>query len=115
MVEAAKTKDGRSPADDFLQELAKRRQRIGLLAAVAVRFEDIATTGDLEVPRELNDLGDGIWEIKAERVRLPFYWSAQPCASPVIRITHGFWKGTWNTPRKEIYRARWIRDGDMKS
>ncbi|GAB3337672.1 hypothetical protein RMN56_10285 [Micromonospora halotolerans] len=115
MVEAARISDGTALADEFLQKLEKKRGGLELVAAVAVRFEDIARTGTLEIPRELNELRDDLWEIKAERVRLPFYWTQRAFASKAIRITHGFLKGTWKTPRGEIDKALWVRREDLRS
>lgn len=112
VIEAAWTRDHRAPSDEFLQDLEGRKRTLSLAAAVAMRFEDLARYGKLEIPRELNELRDGLWEIKAERVRLPFFWMLEPSHARAIRLTHGFLKGTERTPRREIDRAGWIRTED---
>lgn len=112
MIEAARTADGTSPAFDFLAGLGRRPKEIPRLAAVVMRFEELSRTGTLPIPRELNELRDGIWEIKAETVRLPYFRITGPCAMEVIRVTHGFTKNTQRTPRKEIDKALWVRRED---
>ncbi|MFY1696693.1 MULTISPECIES: type II toxin-antitoxin system RelE/ParE family toxin [unclassified Solwaraspora] len=122
MVEGARLSSGKVLVEEFFESLAGRKFRDGLrrvsgmdlLAAIALRFEDLARTGTLPIPRELNELRSDIWEIKAERVRLPFYWTQIPFASRAIRLTHGFIKATAKTPRKEIDCAIWVRKEDLK-
>jgi hypothetical protein len=118
MIEAARLPDGSAPADDFLVMLEESKGELRRrLADIAVRFEDYAHRGTLRVPRELNDLGDGIREIKAGNVRLPFFEIENQEHSPVgvVRLTNGFVKKTWNTPRKHILKAVWVRGKDQES
>ncbi|MER7168903.1 type II toxin-antitoxin system RelE/ParE family toxin [Micromonospora sp. NPDC000207] len=114
MIEAARAPDGNSLADAFLMDMARTSKGISRLADVAMRFEDFARTGDLEIPRELNELVEDLWEIKVQKVRLPFFWLQKPFDSTAVRLTHGFMKGTEKTPRKEIYRAMWVRKADLE-
>jgi phage-related protein len=115
MIEAARTRDDAVLADEFLRDLERTRGGLARLADVAMRFEDLALTGTLEIPRELNELRDDLWEVKVEKIRLPFFWLQQPFKSTAIRLTHGFMKNTQRTPRKEIDRAQWVRKEDLES
>jgi phage-related protein len=115
MIEAARTVDGASPVDDWLRTLERSRnpkdQRRA--AEIAILFEDYADNETLEVPRELNDLRDGIRELKPGDVRLPFF-EVPRTRSGAIRLTHGFLKRSWKAPRAEIDRALWGRKQDME-
>ncbi|WP_156056496.1 hypothetical protein [Streptosporangium roseum] len=82
------------------------------MADILVRLERYAVTGTLAVPRELNDLRDGIREIKAGDVRLPFFDVPGSIAN-AIRLTSGFFKSSWKTPRKHIDEAIWVRREDL--
>jgi len=85
-------------------------------------------------PNEINDLGDGLWELKGGRLRLPFF--GVDCSGTVslsghhrrlvlprgvrtprgsdrsARGTHVFGKGQHRTPRKQIDRALGIMRRD---
>lgn len=115
MIEAAWDRDGAAAADQFLNELlvSRKRKDRQRLADVLVRFESYCRTGTLKVPMELNDLRDGIREIKAGDVRLPFF-HVDPSPAGAVRLTHGFLKGTQRAPFKEIARAIGIRREDGK-
>ncbi|GII87421.1 hypothetical protein Ssi03_54110 [Sphaerisporangium siamense] len=116
MIEAARTRDGEYRADSFMRMLESSRSRKDetRLADILIRFERYAHTGSLPVPRELNDLRDGIKEIKAGDVRLPFFDVVKSSAA-AIRLTSGFLKKSWKTPRKQIDEAMWIRREDLAS
>ncbi|MEU8266393.1 hypothetical protein AB0B89_04435 [Sphaerisporangium sp. NPDC049002] len=62
MIEAARTREGEARADAFIARLEKSRSQKDAkrLADILVRFERYAYTGSLAIPRELNDLRDGI-------------------------------------------------------
>ncbi|MER6782625.1 MULTISPECIES: type II toxin-antitoxin system RelE/ParE family toxin [unclassified Streptomyces] len=116
MIEAARTEDGASPVDEYLNGLltsgkAKDEER---LASILVRFESFARRGTLEIPRELNELQDGLWEFKAGTDRVPFFYLAES-ESNALRATHGFIKRQLRTPRKEINWAKRIRKEDLAS
>jgi hypothetical protein len=86
---------------------------------------------------EINDLGEGLWELKIGKVRIPFFegnctgtgssmgaipklglpTNVQPptTGSHCARMTHAFEKGTEKTPRREIDRAEGIRREDFHS
>ena len=66
LIEAARVADGREPAVEFLDALANGKKKdLERLAKLMVRFEEYARTGRLVVPRELNELRNGFWEVKA--------------------------------------------------
>ncbi|WP_020544481.1 hypothetical protein [Nonomuraea coxensis] len=116
MIEAARTTRGECRADAFLTQLEQSRSRkdVVRLAEILVRFERYALTGSLAVPRELNDLRGGIREIKAGDVRLPFFDVPRSNAG-AIRLTSGFLKKSWRTPRRHIDEAIWVRREDLTS
>jgi len=116
MIEAARTVNGKSPVDDYLMALersrkSKDRERV---ATIAILLEDYADHETLAVPRELNDLRDGIRELKPGDVRLPFF-EVGGSRSGAIRLTHGFLKRQRRTPREEIDMAIWVRKQDREA
>lgn len=115
VIEAAFDSLGAWPSLEYLSEYEKgnRRQRQAY-ADVLIRLEDFAHTGTLIIPRELNELRDGLWEIKVGKIRLPFYYTPAPARCGTVRITHGFTKNTDRTPLREIDRASGIRREDRK-
>jgi hypothetical protein len=114
VIEAARTMARRSPADEFLRMLAGGgRANLRRLADIMVRFEDMARLGTLPIPRELNELRGGIWEIKAGNVRLPFF-DVDRLPITELRVTSGFLKRQERTPRREIDRAEWVRREDLQ-
>ncbi|GHE43842.1 hypothetical protein GCM10017673_52480 [Streptosporangium violaceochromogenes] len=116
MIEAARTTTGECRADEFIKKLENSRKPKDAqrLADILVRLERFAATGTLAVPRELNDLRDGIREIKAGDVRLPFF-DVPRTFSGAIRLTGGFLKRSWRTPRNHIDEAIWVRREDLAS
>ncbi len=117
MIEAARGLNGSSLSVDYIESMEnKRRPDNRRLAVIALVFEEMARTGTLEIPRELNTLRDGIEEIKAGDIRFPFYRPEEEAShAATIRLTHGFKKGGDNTPRKEIDKAIWVRREDQQS
>lgn len=76
---------------------------VNRLADVATVVETYARTGELEKPRELNDLEGDLRELKAGDVRLSFYEVTDDLhGKPVIRLTEGFLKTQLPTQRKHI-------------
>jgi hypothetical protein len=117
-IEAARTRDGLEPVEEYLRKLEKSpghgRRNETKLATILIRFEDFATTGYLEQPRELNYLEDDVWEIKAGVSRLPFFYADDAPHGKVIRITSGFDKKQESAPAREIRKAKWVRDQDAQ-
>jgi hypothetical protein len=117
-IEAARTRDGGEPVEEYLQKLERSpghgRRNEAKLATILIRFEDFASTGYLEQPRELNHLQDEIWEIKAGVSRLPFFYVNDEPHGRVIRLTNGFDKKEEITPVARIRRAVWVRDQDAQ-
>lgn len=106
------------PVETLLQELESsgRRKDVQLLADMAVVFEEYGLRGTLVVPRELNELRDGLWEIKVGDLRFPFYTlddASHP--APAARLTGGFRKRTSRTPRQELDKALWVMREDTKA
>ncbi|MGW6411051.1 type II toxin-antitoxin system RelE/ParE family toxin [Streptomyces vinaceus] len=116
MIEAAVTEDGASPVDDYLNSLFSSGKKADLdrLAGILIRFEAYAQHGTLEIPRELNELRDGLWEFKSGRDRTPFFY-LESSKSNALRVTHGFIKRQERTPQKEINWAMRIRREDLAS
>lgn len=116
LVEAARTTSGTYPCDEFLRELeiSKKKKDRARLAVILIVLEDFAHRRDLTFPREINDLEDGIRELKPGDVRLPFF-DVPEAKLGAVRLTHGFFKGTPWAPRKEILRALWVREEDTAS
>ncbi|WP_037576828.1 type II toxin-antitoxin system RelE/ParE family toxin [Phaeacidiphilus oryzae] len=115
MIEAAHS-PGADLADAYLRDLEHSRsgKKLDQLADIAVVFEEFAHTGELAIPRELNDLVDGLREIKVGKHRFPFFHPRSDTKYP-LRLTHGFEKQTEKTPRKHIDKAKWVRRKDLES
>lgn len=111
-IEAAFDRAGQAPAVGFFDDLLRAKRTRPFAGDAAQRLEDFARAGRLEVPRELNRLHDELWEIKAQRVRLPLYYATADCAD--VRVTHGFLKNSQKTPRREIDRGLAIIREDKK-
>jgi hypothetical protein len=117
IVEAAQTLNGDEPAEDYLAKLETSRRPAALrrLADIAIVLNEYAREGQLRIPLELNQLQDDLWEIKVGDTRLPFYeFQDSVHGSMVTRLTHGFKKGQWPTPKGEIRRGMWIVGQDRQ-
>lgn len=120
IIEAARTSRGEDLVDEYLVRkpwMLRRKNTIVREADVAIVFEEYARTGVLRIPRELNDLdlSIGLREIKAGPGRFPFYeFTDQRHTVTVTRLTHGFTKGTDETPYKEINKAKWVMRQDKE-
>ncbi|WP_143668747.1 hypothetical protein [Streptomyces sp. b62] len=116
MIEAAKVADGTYPCDTFLRglETSRKRKDRENLAVILMVLEDYAHRRELIFPREINNLEDGIRELKPGKVRLPFFEVPRSTVG-AIRLTHGFMKGTRWAPRGEILKAQWVRREDLAS
>ncbi|MFD8319135.1 type II toxin-antitoxin system RelE/ParE family toxin [Kitasatospora purpeofusca] len=113
-IEAARTSEGRSEADEFLADLeknSKRKVNLFRLGDIAIRFEEFSDKGNLRIPMQLNHLRGEIYEIKAGDVRLPFFYSSHG-SRKIVRLTHGFLKKSQQTPRREIDKAFWVMRED---
>lgn len=86
-------------------------------ADVVAVLDEYAGTGRLRIPRELNDLdlAIGLREIKVGSARFPFYELTDSVHTvTVTRLTHGFTKGTQETPRGDIGKAKWAIEQDRR-
>jgi hypothetical protein len=118
IIEAARTRDGEEPVEEFMERLedSKKRSEIERFADVAIVFEEYGSRGSLRIPRELNQLKDELWEIKAGDVRFPFYQVTDGDHPAIVaRLTGAFIKGTRRTPRREIDRALWVMKEDKQA
>lgn len=115
MIEAALAADGVALADEYLAALEKSKKDRDQdhLTDIVLVFEEFARTGELIIPRELNELRDGLWEIKVGKARFPFFYLAESAAG-ALRLTHWFKKGTDKTPIGEINKANWVRGKDLE-
>jgi hypothetical protein len=118
IIEAARPVKGDDLVEDFLTQkpwlLLRGKPRVSE-ADVALVFDEYARTGRLRIPTELNDLdlSIGLREIKVGVARFPFYELAdQLHPVRVTRLTHGFTKGTVETPRKHIALAKAVMEHD---
>jgi hypothetical protein len=114
-VEAAWDRNREAQAVVFQRDLGLgrfRRRNEQRLAALAIRLEDYCNTGKLQIPRELNQLNDALWEIKAGDLRLPFF-DVPNTRSGSVRATHGFIKNSKMTPRIHISKAVGIMREDL--
>jgi len=121
IIEAARAAGGQDLVDEYLTKkpwlLRRKKVRVNE-ADVALRFDEYARTGSLRVPLELNDLDVtvGLREIKVGPARFPFYeLTDSEHAVTVTRLTHGFTKGTDQTPPRELRRAKAIMELDRQS
>jgi hypothetical protein len=111
VIEAARTLEGEEPAEEYLAKLEKSRRPAALrrLADVAIVLNEYAREGRLRIPLEMNHLQGDLWEIKVGDTRLPFYELNDALHDTIAtRLTHGFKKGQWPTPKGEIRKGRWI-------
>jgi hypothetical protein len=121
IIEAARAAGGQDLVDEYLTKkpwLLWRKKVHVNEAEAALRFDEYARTGSLRIPLELNDLDPtvGLREIKVGVARFPFYEvtdSMHPVT--VTRLTHGFTKGTDETPPRELRRAKAIMELDGQS
>lgn len=117
-IEAALDKTGSPEAIRYLENLADEA-RISVasaqntLADLALQLQDFADGKPQDIPRQVNDLRDGIQEIKVGKLRLPFYLR-EDASCGHVRLTHGFWKRGNDTPNREIDKAKAIRRTDME-
>lgn len=116
MIEAARLADGTSPVDNDLIAFEKSRKKeiVKSLADLAIILEKYADHDTLRIPGELNDLEDGIRELKIKIIRLPFF-ELPGSRRGAVRLTHGFEKKSQTCPPPQIRRAIWIRGQDQEA
>ena len=112
MIEAAMAPRETGGVEEFFRSLEGSPTGRQQLADIAVRFEAYARDDTLSFPRQINDLADGLRELKVGKIRLPFF-ETDHLGITAARLTHAFIKKTENTPRQEIDRARWVRGKDI--
>ncbi len=154
-VECAIRMDGSTPAFEFLMKLRSEAWPDGVVQLVnpnlapkrhyyvfISRLRHLAETGLPADPKAINALLDGLWEVKAVKLRIPFfdldekgnlvkkgknkdrhlvdpegnntYWEYPKFEKKLI-LTHGFPKPGGKTPPPEIELAKLIRDEDLQN
>jgi hypothetical protein len=111
IIEAARTMAGDEPAEELLVQLesSTKPRDISRFADIALVLEDYAREGTLEIPRELNQLREDLWEIKPGDVRLTFYEPSDDVHPvQVTRLATGFIKKQQQAPLREINRGLWV-------
>jgi phage-related protein len=72
---------------------------------IVSRIMTMAEMGPKPRPERYGDLGEGIYEMKIDQHRIPFFYAGQG----IIVLTHGFFKTTQKAPPREVRRARELR------
>ena len=119
VVEAAVDPDGASVIVQQLRQLSQSPRR-----AVQQRWEDLnerfvqlAIYGELEIPREMRNIEDELWEIKTSEDRVLFYERVASGHPRSVRLAYLFGKTKGKTPQgkmpaKHIRKGLWIVRGD---
>lgn len=81
---------------------ATESERTKLLALLAFT----AANGPPRNREKSNDLGDGLFEFKTKKLRVPYFYDEDR----IILCTHVFKKQGQRTPKEEILRALRMRD-----
>lgn len=97
----ARDRDGAYPAMEFFDQLS-----IADKLKLDQLFRILGDHGKHTNPEKFGDLGDGLYEFKSFKIRLPFAYAGYERG--LILITHGFWKKRDKAPPPEIARARRI-------
>lgn len=121
-VETAIDKTKSSPAHDDLSSMRSSSKSAirDRYYDLEDRFEQYSAYGKLEVPREMREIPQGLWEIKTAQDRVPFYAvKATGDHRRSIRLLSVFQKKKGKTaegkiPRNQVDRAVWVREGDKK-
>ena len=115
---------------------SRRVRHLDRLADLAVVIDDFVARPLQLRANEVNDLGEGLWELKAGTLRVPFFGAECPgdtrscrCGRQLVlprivkqpegrcrtaRLTHLFEKRTARTPRREIDKAMAIKREDLE-
>ncbi len=102
----AQQRSGACPGGEFFDGLDKPDQ-----AKVMALFL-LAGEGKFSNPEKFGNLGDGLYEFKSFKIRMPYAHSGSERG--VIVVTHGFIKKSNKAPKEEIARARRIYEEDQK-
>jgi phage-related protein len=105
VIAYAREKNGEAPGAVFFDGLSVS-DRTKLLAL----FARLADHGATHNPEKYGDLGNGLFEFKSFKIRMPFAYAEQERG--LVLITHGFLKKKDKTPPAEIERARRILEED---
>ncbi|MFG1921234.1 type II toxin-antitoxin system RelE/ParE family toxin [Cryptosporangium sp. NPDC048952] len=117
LVEGARVNE-QTPSAQFIEEL-KRDGDETRLAKIQACLETYSRHGEEHLGRDIKELRQGLWELRAGDVRLPFFRvtgeAQKRCEHhTVVRLTHGFKKQGQRIPRNQIDHADWIRREDAR-
>jgi phage-related protein len=102
----ARERSGACPASEFFDELSLLDK-----AKLVALFQIAGDQGKFCNPEKFGDLGNGLFEFKSFRIRLPFAYAKNERG--LILITHGFFKKKDKTRKEEIARAWRIYEEDQ--
>jgi hypothetical protein len=120
VVEAAVSPERTSEIIEQLREMnasGKRRLR-ERHQDILERFAQFAAYGQLEIPGEMRQLREDLWEIKTSEDRVPFYRRAPDGHRLAARVMFVFAKAKGKTaenkaPRWVFDRGEWYMKGDQ--
>ncbi len=104
----ARDRDGAHPAGEFFDQLS-----IADKAKLVNVFRILGDHGKHSNPEKFGDLGEGLYEFKSFKVRMPYAYAKNE--KGLVLISHGFWKKKDKAPPSEIERARRILKEDAQA
>lgn len=104
----ARDEGGAYPAQEFFDQLPKSDQ-----VKLDNLFRILGDLGKHTNPEKFGNLGDGLYEFKSFKIRMPFAYAKGE--RNLILITHGFRKQKDKAPPAEIARAKKILQEDAKA
>lgn len=104
----ARDREGAYPAEEFFDQLP-----IADKVKLDQLFRILGDHGKHSNPEKFGDLGDGLYEFKSFKIRMPFAYAEYERG--LILITHGFRKKKDKAPPSEIARARRILKEDAQA
>jgi phage-related protein len=105
-IVCAVTRNGKSPAADFLDDL--KRNDVHNLGKFAARFLRLADNPRIQNEKQFKKICGRIWEFKVSHYRIVCFQDG-----PDWVLTHGFVKKQQKWPKTELPRAERIRDEDL--
>lgn len=97
-------------AQSHLAQFMDRRMQDPDRRKLAAQILDVAEHGPPRNRERSNDLGDGLFELKAGPFRAPFFFDGKEGDLGRIVVTHAFRKSGRRTPPRELKKARRLRE-----